>query len=153
MAAVNRLLCMDTFESCDFMTLFLMIIDSNKRELRWVRAGHDPAMVYDPSSGSVHELNGRGSVLGIDVDWKFQECKKSGWSEGQIIVIGTDGIWETENLHSENFGKFRLRQIIRQYSQFSAQEILNAITNALEAFRGTAPQNDDVTLVVARAIS
>jgi sigma-B regulation protein RsbU (phosphoserine phosphatase) len=152
-ADVNQLLYLDTFESCDFMTLFLMVIDANKRELHWVRAGHDPAIVYDPSNNSINELNGQGSVLGIDPDWTFEEYKHSEWSDGQIIVIGTDGIWETENPHAEKFGKFRLRQIIRQHSQFSAQEILNAITNALEAFRGTAPQNDDVTLVVVKAIS
>jgi sigma-B regulation protein RsbU (phosphoserine phosphatase) len=151
LADVNQLLYLDTFESCDFMTLFLMVIDSNKRELRWVRAGHDPAIVYDPSSNSIYELNGRGSVLGIDPDWTFEEYKHSEWSDGQIIVIGTDGIWETENPHAEKFGKFRLHQIIRQHSQFSSLEILDAITNALEAFRGTAPQSDDVTLVVVKA--
>ena len=150
-ADVNRLLCLDTFESCDFMTLFLIVIDANKGELRWVRAGHDPAIVFDPSSNSINELNGQGSVLGLDPDWTFEEYKHSGWSDGQIIVIGTDGIWETESPHAEKFGKFRLRQIIRQHSQFSAQEILNAITDALEAFRGTAPQDDDVTLVVVKA--
>jgi sigma-B regulation protein RsbU (phosphoserine phosphatase) len=151
-AAVNRLLCLDTFESCDFMTLFLMVIDSNKKELRWVRAGHDPAVVYDPSSGSFTELNGQGSVLGIDPDWTFQENKQSGWSDGQIIIFGTDGIWETENPNAEKFGKLRLQQIVQQHSQLSAQEILNAITDSLDTFRDTAIQNDDVTLVIAKAI-
>ena len=152
-AAVNRLLCLDTFDSCDFMTLFLLVVDTVKKELTWVRAGHDPAIIYDSSTGSISELQGRGTVLGIDADWTFEEYKQSGWSQGQIILIGTDGIWETENPLSEKFGKFRLRQIIRQHSQFSAQEILNAITNALAEFRGTAPQIDDVTLVVAKAKS
>jgi serine phosphatase RsbU (regulator of sigma subunit) len=46
---------------------------------------------------------------------------------------------------AEKFGKFRLRQIIRQQSQLPSQEILNAITDALETFRGTAPQNDAKT--------
>ena len=151
-AAVNRLLCLDTFESGDFMTLFLMLIDSNQRELHWVRAGHDPAIVYDPSSGSFNELNGRGTVLGIDPDWTFRDYKQSGWSDGQIIVIGTDGIWETENPKSEKFGKSRLRQIIRQHSQLSSQEILKAITDSLTAFRDTAIQKDDVTLVVVKAL-
>ncbi len=150
-ADVNRLLCLDTFESCDFMTLFLMVIDSNKRELRWVRAGHDPAIVYDPSSSSFNELNGRGSVLGINADWTFKEYKYSGWCDGQIIVIGTDGIWETENPGAEKFGKRRLREIIRQNSHGSAEEILHAITDKLAAFRQTAPQLDDVTLVVVKA--
>jgi sigma-B regulation protein RsbU (phosphoserine phosphatase) len=150
---VNQLLCLDTFESSDFMTLFLLVIDSVKKELTWVRAGHDPAFIYDPSNGSINELEGRGTVLGIDAGWKFEEYKRAGWSEGQIVVIGTDGIWETENPQSEKFGKFRLRQIIRQHSQFSAQEILTAITEALAAFRDTAPQDDDVTLVVVKARS
>jgi sigma-B regulation protein RsbU (phosphoserine phosphatase) len=152
-SAVNRLLCMDTFESCDFMTLFLVVVDSVKKELTWVRAGHDPAIIYDPSNGSINELQGRGTVLGIDADYTFEEYKLSGWSKEQIVVVGTDGIWETDNPRSEKFGKFRLRQIIRQHSQFSAQEIIDEITVALAAFRDTAPQNDDVTLVVAKARS
>ena len=151
--SINRLLWLDTFESCDFMTLFLLVIDSVKKELTWVRAGHDPAMLYDPSSGSIVELQGRGTALGIKADYTFEEHKYGRWSQGQVLVIGTDGIWETENPHSEKFGKFRLRQIIRQHNQFSAQEILSAITEALAAFRDTAPQNDDITLVVVKARS
>jgi sigma-B regulation protein RsbU (phosphoserine phosphatase) len=116
-----------------------------------VRAGHDPAIVYDPSSSSFNELNGRGSVLGINADWKFEEYKYSGWPKGQIIVIGTDGIWETENTGAEKFGKRRLREIIRQNSHGPAEEILHAITDKLAAFRQTAPQLDDVTLVVVKA--
>lgn len=151
MIAINRLLCLDTFESCDFMTLFLTVIDSDKKEIRWVRAGHDPALVYDPSSNSFNEFHGRGPVLGVNGDFTFEERQQSGWSAGQIIVIGTDGIWETENSHSEKFGKFRLRKIIREHSQFPSEDILNAIVSGLERFRGEAPQNDDVTLVVVKA--
>jgi len=148
---VNRLLCMDTSHSCDFMSMFLIVIDTINKDLRWVRAGHDPALFYDPVKTSIKELNGSGTALGIDASYAFEEYRLSGWSEGQIIVIGTDGIWETDNPNSEKFGKSRLRQIIRQHSQFSAQEILNAIINALNEFRCTAPQNDDVTLVVVKA--
>jgi sigma-B regulation protein RsbU (phosphoserine phosphatase) len=150
---VNRLLCLDTHDSCDYMTLFLLVIDSLKNELKWVRAGHDPAFVYNPSTGSFTELDGNGMVLGIDEAFSFQEYKYSGWSDGQIIVIGTDGIWETENPNAEAFGKTRLRHIVRQNGHCSAKEILQAITVALSKFRETAIQNDDVTLVVVKAKS
>jgi sigma-B regulation protein RsbU (phosphoserine phosphatase) len=152
-ADVNRLLCLDTQDSCDYMTLFLLVIDSLNNELKWVRAGHEPAIVYDPSTSSFHELDGDGIVLGIDETFSFQEYKNSGWSDGQIIVLGTDGIWETENPRAEPFGKNRLRQIIRQNSHCSAAEILLAITDALAKFRETAIQNDDVTLVVVKVKS
>lgn len=148
---VNRLLCLDTSHSCDYMSMFLIVIDTINKGLRWVRAGHDPALLFDPVKSSFKELNGSGTVLGIDPTYPFEEYKFSGWSDGQILVIGTDGIWETESPYSEKFGKFRLRQIIRQHCQFSAQEILDSIIEALNKFRGTAPQNDDVTLVVAKA--
>ena len=131
---INRLLCLDTYYSCDFMSMFLIVIDTINKELQWVRAGHDPALVYDPVKASFKELNGSGTALGIDATYAFEEYKHLGWAEGSIIVIGTDGIWETENSHSETFGKFRLRQIIRQHSQFSAQEILNTILSALKEF-------------------
>ena len=147
---VNRLLCLDTHDSCDYMTLFLLVIDSMKNELKWVRAGHEPALVYNPSTGSFNELDGDGMVLGIDETFSFQEYKYSGWSDGQIIVIGTDGIWETENSSAKAFGKTRLRHIIRQNSHCSAKEILQAITDALAKFRETAIQNDDVTLVIVK---
>jgi sigma-B regulation protein RsbU (phosphoserine phosphatase) len=149
--AVNRLLCLDTFESCDFMTLFLMVVDSKTNELTWVRAGHDPAIIYDPSCDSIRELQGRGIALGIDDEWRYEEYRCAGWTHGQIIVIGTDGIWETENPESEKFGKSRLRYIIRAHCQSSASEILYAITQALVSFRDTAPQDDDITLVVVKA--
>jgi sigma-B regulation protein RsbU (phosphoserine phosphatase) len=150
---VNRILCLDTYDSCDYMSLFLVVIDSMNKELQWVRAGHDPALVYQPSTDSFNELDGHGTVLGIDENCPFHEYKQSGWSDGQIIFIGTDGIWETESPDAEKFGRHRLRQLIRQHSHCSSQEILQTITDALAAFRKTAPQHDDITLVVVKTKS
>lgn len=147
---VNRLLCIDTAQTGSFMTLFFMTIDSVKRDMRWVRAGHDPAIVYNPSMGSFSELGGSGIALGIDDSWSFQEYTHSGWSNGEIILIGTDGIWETQSPQGDAYGKDRLRQVIRQRSESSSQEIVLAITDDVAAFRQSAIQNDDITLVVVK---
>lgn len=147
---VNRLLCEDTSQDGSFMTLFFMLIDIGTKEIRWVRAGHDPAIVYDASTGSFDELSGQGIVLGADDKWSFQDNKYSRWSDGQIILIGTDGIWETVNPDGEPFGKERVRQIIHQHRNRSAQELLQTITDELTAFRQGANQDDDITLVVIK---
>jgi len=147
-ADVNRLLCMDTSISCDYMTLFVMVIDPAKREVRWVRAGHEPAIIYDPSLDKFEELNGDGMALGIDSAYEFEEYRYSNFSPGQVLAIGTDGIWEAENSQGEKFGRDRLKQLIRRHHQCSSQAILQNITDALDAFRNTASQNDDITLVV-----
>ena len=152
MTDVNRLLCIDTSESGNFMTLFFLLIDSGNREVQWVRAGHEPAIVYDPSTDSFSELHGDGIALGVDESWSFQENRQELWSDSQIVLIGTDGIWESENPQGEAFGKKRLREIIRKHMHQSSQEIVDAITEALADHRQTAPQQDDITMVVVKKL-
>jgi sigma-B regulation protein RsbU (phosphoserine phosphatase) len=147
---VNRLLCIDTAETGNFMTLFFLLLDPGNGEVRWVRAGHEPAVVYDPSTDSFSELYGDGIALGVDETYAFQENKQKLWSDSQIVLIGTDGIWESENPQGEEFGKERLREIIRSHEHQSSQEIVHAITAALANHRQTAPQQDDVTMVVIK---
>jgi len=149
---VNRLLCIDTAETGNFMTLFFMLIDSGNGKVRWVRAGHEPAVVYDPSTDSFSELHGDGIALGVDETWSFQENRQELWSDSQIVLIGTDGIWESENPQGEGFGKKRLREIIREQKNKSSEEIVQAITEALAIHRDTAPQQDDVTMVVIKKL-
>ncbi|MGD9272359.1 MAG: SpoIIE family protein phosphatase, partial [Syntrophobacterales bacterium] len=149
---VNRLLCIDTAETGNFMTLFFLLLDSGNGEVRWVRAGHEPAVVYDPSTDSFSELHGDGIALGVDETYAFQENTQELWSDSQIVLIGTDGIWESENPQGEGFGKKRLREIIRKHKHQNSQEIVDAITGALANHRQTAPQQDDITMVVIKRL-
>ena len=149
---VNRLLCIDTVETGNFMTLFFMLINSTNGKVRWVRAGHEPAMIYDPSTDSFDELLGRGIALGVDETWSFEEEIRELWSDSQIVLIGTDGIWESENPQGESFGKERLKEIIRQHKNESSEEIVQAITDALADHRQTAPSQDDITMVVIKKV-
>jgi len=149
---VNRLLCIDTSESGNFMTLFFMLMDSDNREVQWVRAGHEPAIVYDPSTDSFSELYGDGIALGVDETWSFQENRQELWSDSQIVLIGTDGIWESENPQGEGFGKKRLREIIRKHKHQTSQEIVDAVAEALANHRQTAPQQDDITMVIIKRL-
>jgi sigma-B regulation protein RsbU (phosphoserine phosphatase) len=152
MTDVNRLLCIDTSETGNFVTLFIMLLDSGSREVRWVRAGHEPAIIYDPSTDLFDELLGGGIALGVDETWSFEEQQRELWSDSQIVLIGTDGIWETENPQGEMFGKQRLRHIIREHKHLASNKIIEAITSALTTFRQTAPQQDDVTMVVVKKL-
>lgn len=147
---VNRLMCIDTEHTGDFMTLFFLLLDSDRRELQWVRAGHDPAIVYDPTEQSFEELRGNGMALGVDDTAQFQGYSSDRWGRDRVIVIGTDGIWETLNPSGEMYGKERLREVIRNASHLPAEGVMKEIISDLTTFRQDAPQNDDVTLVVVK---
>jgi len=147
---VNLLVTHDTGDTGQFMTLFYALFDTTRQELRWVRAGHDPAALYDPDTDSFSELDGRGMALGVDGGYVYREGGVIGLSGGQVLLIGTDGLWETHNNSGEMFGKTRLEAVIRQSAPSCAAEILGSIIQAVQDFRGSAKQEDDITLVVIK---
>ncbi|MCK4986308.1 MAG: SpoIIE family protein phosphatase, partial [Desulfobacterales bacterium] len=57
---VNRQLTRDVEDTGRFITLFYLQIDMNNQSLNWVRAGHEPAVLYDPASDRFEELTGEG---------------------------------------------------------------------------------------------
>lgn len=147
---VNRLLGVDTAQSGNFMTMFVMVIDCRNRWIQWVRAGHDAAEVYDAGADTFQTLDGTGLALGVDDAWHYEEYQAACCAGNEIILIGTDGIWETENPAGERFGKERLRRIIRQYHHASAGELIDAVLSEVSRFRQTSTQADDITLVVIK---
>jgi sigma-B regulation protein RsbU (phosphoserine phosphatase) len=146
---VNRHLTLDTYYTGQFMTLFYCEFDARERIVRYVRAGHDPAIAYDPGADKFDELKGQGIALGLDETYVYSQFQRA-LVRGQVIVIGTDGIWEMHNAAGEMFGKDTLRQIIRSNASAPAKGILYAITDALNRFRGDQACEDDVTMVVVK---
>jgi sigma-B regulation protein RsbU (phosphoserine phosphatase) len=150
MRAANQHLAEDVSESGRFMTLFYLTIDADLNGIEWVRAGHDPAILYDPAADRFEELRGPGIALGINDQFAYQPNRREGLGDGQIIAIGTDGVWETYNHGGEMFGRERFKGILRQHAQRSAGEILNAVFDRLTEFgRGRRPE-DDITLVIIK---
>jgi sigma-B regulation protein RsbU (phosphoserine phosphatase) len=147
---VNFQLAKDVADYHNFMTLFYLRIDCEHKTLEWVRAGHDPALFYDPQTKSVEELNGQGIPLGVEASWTYQENKKAGISAGQIIVIATDGVWEAQNTSGEMFGKNRIHDLIWANAALSAKGILNIVLDMLNRFAKGKKFEDDVTLVVIK---
>ncbi len=147
---VNRQMTRDFEESGSFMTLFYLTIDTSNMCLYWVRAGHDPAIFYDPATDTSEELRGAGVALGVDVDGRYEQFQKTGLKKGQVIVLGSDGLWEARNPKGEMFGKEPIHQIIRQNPKAIAREILTSSFNAFNVFLGDRAPEDDVTLVVIK---
>jgi sigma-B regulation protein RsbU (phosphoserine phosphatase) len=148
---VNRLLYQDTASSGSFVTLFLLELEPAANRIEWVRAGHDPALLYCAAMDEVQELGGAGMALGVDDACSYLSGRRTGLEAGDVLLIGTDGIWETRNAKSEKFGKERIAEIVRDHHHRSAEGILQAILSALNEFRGAARPDDDITLLVMKA--
>ena len=127
-----------------------LTIDPEAKRLDWLRAGHDPALVYDPVGDEFAELKGNGLALGVNEGFDYEENHRSGLANGQIVAVGTDGIWEAVNRDGEMFGKARLRRIIRQHAGAQAGDILSAVYDELNQFTRGQKTEDDITLVIIK---
>ncbi len=146
----NRLLCRDVGDSGRFMTLCAMEVRPGAGLARYVRAGHDPAMLYDPGADAFAEWPGRGLPLGIDPDYPYEESAMPFDRPGLVLLLGTDGIWETRDPAETMYGKERFKEVVRRTAREPAAAIVAAVLADLDAFRCGRRQEDDVTLVVVK---
>jgi sigma-B regulation protein RsbU (phosphoserine phosphatase) len=147
---INRQLERDISDSNNFLTLFYLTVDVERKTLQWVRAGHTPGILYDPNTDSFEELMGAGIPLGVEESWQYQENTKEGLSKGQILFLSTDGLWEQRNPNGDVFGKDNIYKLIKKNSSKTANEMLRAFTEALKSFKAQVKFEDDVTMVVIK---
>jgi sigma-B regulation protein RsbU (phosphoserine phosphatase) len=148
MGRLNGLLAAD-LDGTRFMTMYTAIVN-HRTGIRWASAGHDPAILYDPTSDRFEELDGGELPLGVMDDTEYIERTYAHLRPGQILVVGTDGVWEMPNEAGEQFGKQRLRDAIRNSASQPAEEIVQAILTQHSAFRGNCRPTDDVTFVIIK---
>lgn len=148
---LNQMLVPDT-GGTRFMTMQLITLNAERRELRWASAGHGPPIIYDPATDHFSELDGGGIPLGIYGEEEYEEYTESNLAPGCIIISATDGLWEAKDEKDVLFGTERLQELIRRNAQRPAAEISEAFRDALARHRGKAPQDDDLTFVITRVL-
>lgn len=147
---VNSFITRDCSKSGRFSSLFFMELDAGTRQFTWVRAGHEPPVIYHAKSKRFSLLEEGDMVLGIDPDVEFHEFTAEPLSIGDIFFLGTDGISEARNTEGAVFGRERIMQCIAKEAAKPAQEIQAALLEELDTFCGKKNQEDDVTLVLVK---
>ncbi|WP_231856526.1 SpoIIE family protein phosphatase [Pseudodesulfovibrio piezophilus] len=146
--AINTFLSRDLDGTGRFLTLFYLRLIEGSPNIRWVRAGHEPAIRYTPSSDHFSTLAGDGLALGVLEGFVFQDYQAT-LSTGEVLVLATDGVWEARDAKGEMFGKQRMLAIIRQNAHKSSEEIRLALMTAVGTHHGKR-QEDDIAVVVIK---
>ena len=132
-----------------FTTFFWAVWDEASRALTWINAGHNAPMLLRVS-GKVERLSPSGPPLGALPGTAYRE-ETTALAPGDVLVVFTDGVTEAVDGADREFGEGRLEAILRDNGTESAGALCDRIVSAVREFEAGAPQNDDITLVVARA--
>lgn len=144
----NRLIYEDGRSSM-FITVFYAVLDPRLMTLTYVNAGHNPPLLVRGDPPVVTLLEGNGIALGVVEDVEMPDESLS-VEPGDLIIMYTDGVTEAFNERDEYFGEERLVSSICRNRSRPVQEIMDLLLEEIQQFCGTAPQSDDITLVVIR---
>jgi serine phosphatase RsbU (regulator of sigma subunit) len=133
-----------------FMTMCLAIIDLERCAVTWSSAGHDPPILYNPGERRFDEPEGGDLPLGITEQVLYLDYRFTGTCAGQVMFIGSDGVWEAASPGGERFGKERLKAVLALHGEKPAEEIKRQLLESLENFRESMPIHDDVTFIVIK---
>jgi serine phosphatase RsbU (regulator of sigma subunit) len=144
--AVNRLFFSNTTENA-YATLVFAEYHDRTRTLRYANCGHLSALLLR-RDGTVERLESTATVLGLFEDWDCEigECR---FAAGDLFVLYTDGVTESENDQGEDFGERGLIEGLRRHSKLPPSEMLAEIIKEVQEF-GPHEQHDDITLIIAR---
>lgn len=147
--SINKYLAENT-PANRFITLFVAELDPATADLKFINAGHNPPLI-GRADGSVEQLGSGGLPLGI-MPLATYDVGSANLGPGDVLVIYSDGVSEANNLAEEEFGLDRLIEVVKANITRSASGIRDKVESALSEFTGTAPANDDITLVIVKRV-
>ena len=147
---MNRYACTNSQKGRRFTTAFIAEYDPALRRLAYVNAGHNNPILRR-KSGSIERLDAGGMPLGIMEDAPYQSGQCT-LESGDWLTVFTDGVIEAENIQQQEYGEIRFITMLHSGVMLAPGMLLNSILTDLDRFVGSAPQHDDVTCVLIKAV-
>ena len=130
-----------------FVTGFLATVN-RAGELQYINAGHNPPL-WIQAGGRITALSEAGPVLGFLQNCPYPQPSIQ-LAPGDLLVLYTDGITDSENDRGESFGDERLLAWASAQAGRMPQQVEQSLMDTVAQFCGSVRQTDDLTLLVAR---
>jgi len=147
--SINEYLAENT-PSNRFVTLFISELDPQTGEITFINAGHNPPLVVR-ANGSIERLESGGLPLGL-MGFAQYEVGKATLGSGDVLFVYSDGVSEANDIDENEFGMERLQAVLATNVGRTASGIRDKVESALSEFTGTAPANDDITLLIVKRL-
>jgi len=145
MSQVNECLCR-TFRMGQFVTMFYGVFNPENDTFTYARGGHPSPMLIPANGGPIELLDAEGKLVGAFPEGEYEE-KTVTLSEGDKILLFTDGIKESMSEAGARYGQQRFREVVTEHRGAAVDNLLDQICSDFADFSGGECPSDDVTLV------
>ncbi len=148
--AINNVISKDTYEDI-FISMLYMVLNVKTFELKIARAGHTQPFLISSDGKHARRIKSAGIAVGLADNETFNstlEEAKFNLAPGDIVAAYTDGLYEVQNIRSEEWGLNALENALRVHAPKGARGIVEGVREDLSDFVEDMAQHDDMTLVV-----
>lgn len=152
MARANKALVY-CLERGSFISAIFFVVNTQKRTVRYARAGHCPILYYTSSTDKAEYFKDKGVALGMVRNngyRKLIEANEFTYKPDDVMVLYTDGITEAKSIKGEEFGYDRLTQLVLEVKTLESGQIQDHLIKKLYEFSGTDNINDDYTTMIIK---
>jgi len=149
MEKINQRILEDT-KSSQFMSLFFGVLNPLSGEFVYANAGHPPPYFFNSHVDKrINPLYRTGMLLGVSGDEKWEK-EIIVLSHGDGLLLYTDGVTEGLNELGVFYGENRLKKVLEESVEASAETICSTVFFDLENFVASEAQSDDIAMIVVK---
>ncbi|MDX1702582.1 MAG: SpoIIE family protein phosphatase, partial [Melioribacteraceae bacterium] len=131
-----------------FITFFIAEFDLDKKEIKYINAGHYPPILR--TGDTITKLDKGCTVIGaFDVlpDIKEETIKLEGES---LILCFTDGLADLRNIHNDFFDIEAMDTFVEENHILSADDFNEKLINKIDMFKGEQEYTDDIAILTCK---
>ncbi len=147
--SLNRMIYHDT-RAEKYLSLFMGLIDIRHKAIHYINCGHVPPVIVRPG-GEVVQLTDGGLVIGLFESAAYERGQVR-MAAGDILILCTDGITESMNAQSDEYGLERLTAKVREVADRKASDIVEAVSADVAQFARGGTHLDDKVMIVVKAV-
>ena len=134
------------------MTFVAAVCSPGGPGIEILSAGHGPTLIYSRTEDRFTELNAHALPFGILPAFNSDPPTRLQLQTGDMVLLATDGFFEWENEHGEQFGLQRTEEAIRASRDLAPSEIIASLYDGVKAFAAGCKQQDDLTAVIIKRL-
>ena len=149
---VNNLIY-DSIDRKSFVTIEIAMFDLKNNKVKICRAGHNPSI--NIKEDAVNFIENTGIGVGLDRKNIFNDAlteTELTLEHNETFVFYTDGLTEAFNSKKQLYGQDRLLELLSVNKEKDTKTILDLSLADIAQHRGTAEQNDDITLLIIKIL-
>ena len=132
-----------------FASLSLVNYNPIEKKIEISSAGNSPVLLYHNDTKEIENVNVFADPIGVDKLTEYSH-KEFAVNSGDIVILYTDGLVESINSDSRQYGVESIKKLVSENAASKAQDISAKIKKNLKEFCGSTNQHDDQTLILIK---